>query len=262
METWRFVSGLFDLSGKVAIVTGGATGLGLQFATGLAEAGASIVLCARDGERCERAARELAGLGVRTLGLACDVRSEHDVDGVVHRALEELGRIDILVNNAGAVRVGWPQDIELEDWQAVVDVNLTGVFLCCRAVGRAMIAAGRGGKIVNVSSVAGLRGAPPALMNTVAYQASKGGVVILTQDLACKWARHGINVNAIAPGWFPSEMTEPQIERRGDALLERIPLGRFGGPDDLKGAVVFLASQASDYVTGQTLAVDGGQTAW
>ena len=125
-----------------------------------------------------------------------------------------------------------------------------------------MIAAGRGGKIVNVSSVAGLRGAPPALMNTVAYQASKGGVVILTQDLACKWARHGINVNAIAPGWFPSEMTEPQIERRGDALLERIPLGRFGGPDDLKGAVVFLASQASDYVTGQTLAVDGGQTAW
>ena len=126
METWRFVSGLFDLSGKVAIVTGGATGLGLQFATGLAEAGASIVLCARDGERCERAARELAGLGVRTLGLACDVRSEHDVDGVVHRALEELGRIDILVNNAGAVRVGWPQDIELEDWQAVVDVNLTG----------------------------------------------------------------------------------------------------------------------------------------
>ena len=256
------MTGLFDLSGKVAIVTGGATGLGLQFATGLAEAGASIVLCARDGARCARAAEELAGLGVRTLGLACDVRSEADIDAVVDKALAELGRIDVLINNAGTARSGWPQQLELDDWQAVVDVNLTGVFLFCRAVGRAMIEAGRGGKIVNVASVAGLRGAPAALMNSVAYQASKGGVVILTQDLACKWARHGITVNTIAPGWFPTEMTEQHIERRGDALLERIPLGRFGGSDDLKGAVVFLASRASDYVTGQTLAVDGGQTAW
>ena len=115
---------------------------------------------------------------------------------------------------------------------------------------------------MNIASVAAFGGSPPELMNAVAYNASKGGVVSFTRDLATKWAQHGINVNAIAPGWFPSEMTEPQIERRGDALLERIPLGRFGGPDDLKGAVVFLASQASDYVTGQTLAVDGGQTAW
>jgi gluconate 5-dehydrogenase len=149
----------------------------------------------------------------------------------------------------------------LEGWQKVVDVNLTGVFLVAQAVGRVMIDAG-GGAIVNIASVAGLRGGPPELMNTIVYNATKGGVIAFTRDLACKWARHGIRVNAIAPGWFPSNMANYVLERHGDELVERIPLRRFGGGDDLKGAVVFLASRAAAYVTGQTLVVDGGQSAW
>jgi gluconate 5-dehydrogenase len=230
-------------------------------AQGLAEAGADVVLCARKPERCEQAAEELRALGVRSVGLRCDVREPAEVEAVVERTRVELGRIDVLVNNAGTSWGAPVEDYPLEGWQKVIDVNLTGVFLMSQAAGRVMIEQ-PGGKIVNIASVAGLGGAPPELMNAVAYNTSKGGVITFTRDLATKWAQHRITVNAIAPGWFPSEMTEPQIERRGEALLERIPLGRFGGPDDLKGAVVFLASSASDYVTGQTLAVDGGQTAW
>ena len=143
----------------------------------------------------------------------------------------------------------------------MIDVNLTGVFLFSQAAGRVMIDQG-GGKIVNVASVAAFGGAPPELMDAVAYNASKGGVVAFTRDLATKWARHGINVNAVAPGWFPSDMNRMLLDAQPDAYLEHIPLGRFGGPDDLKGAVVFLASRASDFVTGQTLVVDGGQSAW
>ncbi len=252
---------LFDLSGTTAIVTGGGTGIGRQMAQALAETGANLVLCARKVERCEQAAAELSELGVGTLALRCDVREPDQVRSVVDSARETFGRIDVLVNNAGTVWGAAPEDTPLEGWQKVIDVNLTGVFLFSKAAGRTMIDDG-GGKIVNIASVAGLGGAPPEVMNAIPYNASKGGVIAFTRDLACKWARHGINVNAIAPGWFPTEMTEQHIERRGDALLERIPLGRFGGSDDLKGAVVFLASRASDYVTGQTLAVDGGQTAW
>jgi gluconate 5-dehydrogenase len=150
----------------------------------------------------------------------------------------------------------------LEGWQKVVDVNLTGVFLCSQAAGRVMIEQGDGGKIVNIASVAGLRGGPPEIMNALPYNATKGGVISFTRDLACKWARHGIHVNAIAPGWFPSDMSGFVIDRHADRLLEHIPLRRFGGESDLKGAVAFLASSASDYVTGQTLVVDGGQSAW
>ena len=252
---------LFDLGGKTAIVTGGGTGIGLQMAEGLAEAGANVVLCARKGERCERAASELAARGVRALGLACDVRSPDEVQAVVARTLAEFGGIDVLVNNAGTVWGAPPEEMPLEGWQKVIDVNLTGVFLFSQAAGRTMIERG-GGTIVNIASIAGLRGAPPEVMNTVAYNASKGGVIAFTRDLACKWARHGIRVNAIAPGWFPSEMSRYVLERHADVLLDRIPLRRFGGPHDLKGAVVFLASRASDYVTGQTLVVDGGGSAW
>ena len=173
----------------------------------------------------------------------------------------ELGRVDVLVNNAGTSWGATPEDHPLEGWQKVIDVNLTGVFLCSQAAGRVMIDHG-GGKIINIASVAALGGAPPELMNAVAYNASKGGVVAFTRDLATKWAQHGINVNAIAPGWFPSDMNRMLLDAQPDAYLEHIPLKRFGGPDDLKGAVVFLASRASDYVTGQTLVVDGGQSAW
>jgi NAD(P)-dependent dehydrogenase (short-subunit alcohol dehydrogenase family) len=254
-------SELFDLSGLTAIVTGGGSGIGRQMATGLAEAGANLVLCARKPERCEEAAAELErALGVRALGMRCDVRDPAEIQAVVDRTKAELGRVDVLVNNAGTSWGAPAEDYPLEGWQKVIDVNLTGVFLFAQAAGRVMIGQG-GGKIVNVASVAAFGGAPPELMNAVAYNASKGGVVSFTRDLATKWARHGINVNAIAPGWFPSDMNKVLLDAQPDAYLEHIPLRRFGGPDDLKGAVVFLASRASDFVTGQVVVVDGGQSA-
>jgi gluconate 5-dehydrogenase len=252
---------LFDLTGRVAIVTGGGTGIGRQMATGLAESGADVVLCARKHERCEQVAAELERLDVRALGLRCDVRDPADIEAVVDRTRADFGRIDVLVNNAGTSWGAPAEDHPLEGWQKVIDVNLTGVFLFAQAAGRVMIEQ-QGGKIVNIASVAALGGAPPELMNAVAYNASKAGVVGFTRDLATKWARHGINVNAIAPGWFPSDMNRVLLDAQPDAYLEHIPLRRFGGPDDLKGAVVFLASRASDYVTGQVVVVDGGQSAW
>jgi NAD(P)-dependent dehydrogenase (short-subunit alcohol dehydrogenase family) len=248
---------LFDLSGKVAIVTGGGSGIGRQMAHGLADAGAELVLCARKVERCEEAARDMA---TRALALSCDVSDPDSVNAMVKRAIDEFGHVDVLVNNAGTVWGAAPEDIPLEGWQKVVNVNLTGVFLCAQAVGRAMIERGEGGKIVNIASVAGLHGAPAEVVNTLPYHATKGGVIALTRDLAWKWARHGINVNAIAPGWFPSDMANFVIDSNPE-LAQRIPLGRFGGPEDLKGVVVFLSSRASDYVTGHTLVVDGGQSA-
>jgi NAD(P)-dependent dehydrogenase (short-subunit alcohol dehydrogenase family) len=256
------VSGLFDLTGKTAIVTGGGTGIGRQMAQGLAEAGANLVLCARKAERCEQAAAELEQQGGRAIGLGCDVRDPEQVRRVVETATTELGGVDVLVNNAGTVWGANPEDMPLEGWQKVIDVNLTGVFLFAQAVGRTMIDRGNGGAIVNIASVAGLQGGPPEIMNTVVYNASKGGVIAFTRDLACKWARHGIRVNAIAPGWFPSDMSGYVLDRHEETLKRHIPLGRFGGPDDLKGVVVFLASEASAYVTGHTLVVDGGESAW
>jgi gluconate 5-dehydrogenase len=229
-------------------------------AEGLAEAGASLVLCARKAERCEQAAAELEQLGVNALGLGCDVRDPEQIDAVVRRTLDVLGGVDVLVNNAGTVWGAAPEDMPLEGWQKVVDVNLTGTFLFAQAAGRVMIERG-GGSIVNIASVSGLHGAPPEVVNTVVYHATKGGVIAFTRDLAWKWARHGIRVNAIAPGWFPSDMSSFVLDSHGEELTRRIPLGRFGGPEDLKGVVVFLASSASAYVTGHTLVVDGGQSA-
>jgi NAD(P)-dependent dehydrogenase (short-subunit alcohol dehydrogenase family) len=256
------VTGLFDLSGKTAIVTGGGSGIGRQMATGLAEAGANVVLCARKPERCEEVAAELEqGLGIRAAGMRCDVRDPAEIQAVVDRAKADFGRVDILVNNAGTSWGAPAEDHPLEGWQKVIDVNLTGVFLFAQAAGRVMIEQG-GGRIVNIASVAAFGGAPPELMNAVAYNASKAGVVGFTRDLATKWAQHGINVNAIAPGWFPSDMNKALLDTNPEPYLEHIPLRRFGGPDDLKGAVVFLSSPASNYVTGQTLIVDGGQSAW
>jgi NAD(P)-dependent dehydrogenase (short-subunit alcohol dehydrogenase family) len=251
------VRDFFDLSGKVAIVTGGGSGIGRQMAQGLSEAGAELVLCARKVERCEEAAAQMT---TRALAMQCDVTDADSVESMVARTVDELGRVDILVNNAGTVWGAAPEDIPLKGWQKVVDVNLTGVFLCAQAVGRRMIERGEGGRIVNTASVAGLHGAPAEVVNALPYHATKGGVIALTRDLAWKWARHGINVNAIAPGWFPSDMANFVIDSNPE-LARRIPLGRFGGPEDLKGVVVFLASRASDYVTGHTLVVDGGQSA-
>jgi gluconate 5-dehydrogenase len=255
------VQELFDLTAKVAIVTGGGSGLGRQMAQALAEAGADVMVCARKAERCEEVAAELEKLGRRALPLRCDIRDPAQIEDAVRRTVDELGRVDVLVNNAGTSWGAAPEDVPLEGWQKVMDVNLTGAFLFAQAAGRVMIEQGYGGKIVNVASVAAFRGAPQAAMNAIPYNASKGGVVALTIDLAVKWAPHGINVNAIAPGWFPTEMSGSTIEAGRDAFLRRIPLGRFGGDDDLKGTVVFLASAASNYVTGTTILVDGGQSA-
>ena len=252
---------LFDLTGKTAIVTGGGKGIGRQMAQGLAEAGANVVLCARQADRCEQAAAELAEqFGVKALGLGCDVRDTEQVQAVVARTVTDFGAVDVLVNNAGVVWGATPEDMPLEGWQKVVDVNLTGVFLFSQAAGRVMIG-GDGGAIVNIASVAGLHGAPPEIVNTVVYHATKGGVIAFTRDLAWKWAPHGIRVNAIAPGWFPSDMANFVLEHAGEELVRRVPLRRFGGAHDLKGPVVFLASEASAYVTGHTLVVDGGQSA-
>lgn len=250
---------LFDLTGRVALITGGGAGLGRQMAEGLAEMGANLVLCARKQERCEQAAEELRGLGVTTLGLGCDVTSPESIQLVVDAVVARFGGIDILINNAGTSWGAPAEEMSLEHWNKVIATNLTGTFLCSQAVGKIMIGQRRG-KIINIASIAGMAGSPEAL-DAVGYSASKGGVITLTRDLARKWAAHGIYVNAIAPGWFPTRMSSAVIERNRENFLKSIPLGRFGNDHDLKGAAVFFASSASDYVTGQVLVVDGGQTA-
>ncbi len=250
---------LLDLSGRVAIITGGSVGLGRQMAEGLAEAGANLVLCARKKERCEQAAEEMRLLGVKTLALGCDVKNSNDVQAVVDATVSQFGRIDILINNAGTSWGAPVEEMRLEHWNKVIETNLTGTFLFSQAVGKVMVPR-RHGKMINIASVAGLRGAPPEFQ-AIGYHASKGGVIAFTKYLACKWGIHNIQVNAIAPGWFPTNMSQVVIEQNKDAFLSKIPLRRFGNEHDLKGAAVFLSSGASDYVTGHVLVVDGGQTA-
>lgn len=250
---------LFDLTGRVAIVSGGSIGLGRQMAEGLAEMGANLVLCARKKERCEQAAEELKGLGVKTLALACDVKNPDSIQAVVDATVAQFGRLDILINNAGTSWGAPVEEMRLEHWNKVIETNLTGTFLFSQAAGKVMTSQRRG-KIINIASVAGLRGSSPQF-SAIGYSASKGGVIIFTKDLACKWGIHNIQVNAIAPGWFPTNMSQVLIERNKEGLLKNIPLGRVGGEHDLKGAAVFLASDASDYVSGHVLVVDGGQTA-
>jgi gluconate 5-dehydrogenase len=264
------VKQLFDLTGRVAIVTGGSIGLGRQMADGLAEMGADLVLCARKKERCHQAAEELQQLGVKAIALGCDVKNPDSIQEMVEATLSQFGRIDVLINNAG---ISWGAPVEemrLEDWNKVIETNLTGTFLCAQAVGKVMIRQGGGensacknsaGKIINIASVAGLGGAP-AELPAIGYHASKGGVISFTKDLACKWASHNIQVNAIAPGWFPTHMSNRVLEHHEELFLSHIPLRRFGNEHDLKGAAVFLASAASNYVTGHVLVVDGGQSAW
>jgi NAD(P)-dependent dehydrogenase (short-subunit alcohol dehydrogenase family) len=250
---------LFDLTGRVAVVTGGSIGLGRQMAEGLAEMGANLVLCARKKEPCEKAASELKALGVKTLALGCDVKNPSSVQELVDATISQFGRIDILINNAGTSWGAPIEEMRLEHWNKVMETNLTGTFLCCQAAGKFMTAQ-KQGAIINIASTAGLRGAPPEFQ-AIGYHASKGGVIAFTKDLARKWAMHNIRVNAIAPGWFPTRMSEVVIERNKGNLLKGIPLGRFGSDYDLKGAAVFLASDASAFVTGDVLVVDGGQTA-
>jgi len=235
---------LFDLTGRVALITGGSIGLGRQMAEGLAEMGASLALCARKKERCQQAVEELQQLGAPALALGCDVKNASSIQDAVDATLARFGRIDILINNAGISWGAPAESMSLADWTKVIETNLTGTFLCSQAAGKAMIAQGRG-KIVNISSVAGIAGSQAGTVEAVGYHASKGGVIAFTKDLACQWARHNIQVNAIAPGWFPTHMSDWVIEHKQETLLRQIPLGRFGADHDLKGAAVFLASDAS-----------------
>lgn len=251
---------LFNLQGKTAIVTGGGRGLGAQIAQGLAEAGANIVLCSRNVAACEEIAHTLALLGVKTLALSCDVTNPQDAQKVVDKTVETFGTIDILVNNSGASWGAPAVEMPYEAWQKVLDVNLNGTFLMAQAVGKVMIQQ-QSGKIINIASVAGLGGTHPDFMDTVGYNASKGAVITLTKDLASKWGKYNINVNAIAPGFFPTKMSQVLIERSNDYLIKATPLARLGSDDDLKGVALFLASAASNYITGDTIVVDGGMAA-
>lgn len=252
------VDELFSLKGKVAIVTGASRGLGEEMAKGLAEAGAALYLCSRKVEMCESVAAEIERLGVKAYARRCDITSAAEVEAVVKEAEREWGRIDILINNAGQTWGAKAEELSLDDWRKVIEVNLTGAFLFAQRAGRVMIQRG-GGKILNVASVAGLTGSRE--IDAVAYSASKGGIIALTRDLAAKWAKYRINVNAIAPGWFPTKMTHWVLEHQGKELLGAIPMGRFGEADDIKGAAVFLCSDAARYITGHVLVVDGGETA-
>lgn len=254
------VKEMFDLNGKVAIVTGGSIGLGAQMALGLAEAGANLVIAARKFERCVAMGKKLEEKGVQALPVACDASQEDDCQRLVDETVKRFGRIDILVNNAG---ITWGADslnFPMDRWNQVINVNLTGLFQMSVKAAKVMKEQG-GGKIINITSLSSYGGTFPEDMNAAPYNASKGAVNTLTKDLAVKWARYGIYVNAIAPGFFPTHMTEYVIKENGDSYLSHTPMRRFGGDEDLKGAVVFLASAASDYITGQILNLDGGQMA-
>ena len=247
---------MFDLSDKVAIVTGGNGGIGLAIGLALSNAGARVVVAARNQAKTEKAVRLLEESGSGALGLSVDVSDEGSVASMVGSAIDEYGRLDILVNNAGPNIRGDPQDLTLQEWDTIVDTNLKGCFLCAREVYPHMVGVG-GGKIINLGSMFSLFG------NRVvaAYGASKGGVVQLTKSLAVGWARDNIQVNAILPGWIKTDLTAPiQTEdpERYKLISSRIPYERWGEPEDMGGAAVFLASSASDYVTGVALPVDGG----
>ena len=248
---------LFDLKGKVAIITGGGGGLGSQMATALTDAGCAVVLCSRKVENCEAVVEELTNKGAKAKAYACNVTDPDQVNKLVSDVIEEFGRIDILVNNGGTTWGAPVEEMPLHAGEKVMNVNVTGTFLMSQAVGKHMIEQ-KAGKIINIASVAGLKAEPPEVLNAIGYSTSKAAVVHFTKDLARKWAEHNITVNAIAPGFFPSKMTRVVLEQRGDVIREKNPMKRIGGEHDLKGVVLFLGSQASDFVTGQVIAVDGG----
>jgi NAD(P)-dependent dehydrogenase (short-subunit alcohol dehydrogenase family) len=250
----------FDIKGQTAIVTGVSSGLGVTFAETLAEWGVNLVIAARRYERLVKVAEDISKkYGVKVVAVKADVSREEQVVDMVKAAVEKFGSLEILINNAGTASLSPSVDMSLEEWKKVIDVNLTGVFLCARTAAREMIKR-KYGKIVNIASIYGAVG---DIFPTAPYYASKGAVINLTRALAVEWAPHKINVNAIAPGFFPSEMTESVFrdERALNHILSRTPLGRTGEPLDLKAALTYLASPASNYVTGQTIFVDGGWTA-
>ncbi|MBB6453257.1 gluconate 5-dehydrogenase [Salirhabdus euzebyi] len=256
----NIVDRLFQLKDKIAIVTGGGRGLGKQMAIAFADAGAKVVVCSRKLEACEETVMEIKESGGEALALSCDVSNPEQVQRVVDETITTYGKIDILVNNSGASWGAPALEMPLEAWNKVMAVNVTGTFLMSQAVGKHMVKQ-KSGKIINLSSIAGLNGVDPRVMDAIGYNASKGAIVTLTKDLAAKWGRYNINVNAIAPGFFPTKMSKGVLMMAGDLVVEQTPMQRLGGDEDIKGVAIFLASRASDYVTGEIIAVDGGMNA-
>lgn len=252
---------LFDLKGQTALITGGSRGLGLQIAEALGEYGARVVLASRKATELDAAAAHLAALGVAVDTLPSDLGTQDAAEELVSRIATRHGGLDILVNNAGASWGAAMEDYPLDGWNKVFNLNVTGLFLLTRAAGKHCFLPQGRGKVLNVASVEGLRGHHPRMIGTIAYNAAKGAVINFTRALAAEWGPRNINVNAIAPGYFPSRLTAGVLDSHGDYLTAQTPLGRLGGADDLKGAALLLVSEAGRHVTGQVLAIDGGATA-
>ena len=249
---------LFDLSGRVALVTGGSRGLGLQMAEALGEMGARVAISARKAKELGNAEEHLRQRGIEVLTHSCDLSDPSVPKPLVDTVMAKWGQIDILVNNAGTTWGAPMEDHPLEAWQKIIALNLTGMFLLTQAVGRATMIPRRMGRVINIASIAGLSGTEPSFMSTIGYNTTKAGVVNFTKSLACEWGKHNIHVNAIAPGVFPSKMSKGMIDQSEKYILEHTPLRRLGNDRDLKGVIVLLASDASDFITGTVIPVDGG----
>ncbi len=252
------VKKLLDLSGRAAIVTGGSRGLGLQVAEALGEMGATVALTARKKDELDHAVEHLARQGVAAHAFVADLGRRETIPALFDAMLAKLGRVDILVNNAGAVWGAPAEDHPLEAWDKLIGLNLVGSFLMAQQAAKKAMIPAKWGRIVNVASVAGLYASDPAVVRTVSYNATKHGVVGMTKQLAAEWGEHGITVNAICPGFFPSKMTRGTLDASGELVRKATPTRRLGGPEDLKGLAVLLASEASRHITGQAIAVDGG----
>jgi NAD(P)-dependent dehydrogenase (short-subunit alcohol dehydrogenase family) len=255
---------LFSLKNKVALVTGGGRGIGKFIATGLAEAGANVVIASRKFDTLQKTAGEIEKLGVKCLPVKCDVGVKEDIHNLVSATMKEFGTVDILVNNAGVTWGAPTLEFPLDKWEKIFDVNVKGVWIITQEVARIMKEKG-GGKIINVSSIMGFRGSPEEAHPAVPYNSSKAAINLLTMNLAVKLARYKIYVNAIAPGFFHTDMMgyldKPEFQPMKDAIISTIPLLKIGDEDDVKGLAVFLASRASDYITGVIIPVDGGSLA-
>lgn len=251
------VKELFQLDGKIALITGGSRGLGLQMAQALGEMGCRVAITARKAGELVEAKAHLQSKGIEVLTVVNDLQRFEGIPALVSEVLENYGAIDILVNNAGATWGAPAEDYPDEAWHKVMNLNVTAPFFLAREVGKRSMIERRAGKIINIASVAGLKGSPPG-MTTIAYNTSKAAAINFTRALAGEWGKYNINVNAICPGFFPSKMSAGLLDTLGDSIIAQTPLQRLGGDEDLMGPVVFLASEASRHITGQHFAVDGG----
>jgi NAD(P)-dependent dehydrogenase (short-subunit alcohol dehydrogenase family) len=254
------VKKLLDLSGKVALITGGSRGLGLQIAEALGEMGAQLALTARKKDELDQAVSHLQKLGVKASPFVCDIGKREQIAPLAEQVIKLFGKTDILVNNAGATWGAPAETHPLDAWDKLVNVNLSGLFALTQSIARKSMIPAKWGRVINVASIAGLMGQDPRFAATAAYTATKHGVVGLTRQLAAEWGVHGITVNAICPGFFPSKMTRGVLDKISASIIELTPNRRLGGEEDLKGLAVLLASDASRHITGQAIAVDGGMT--